>query len=248
VSGPDRSGNLVFVGDVHLEQDDPCLDAFLRFLDGLEPTSRCIVFLGDLFNLWIGRPELEQPHQTAVVQRLTGLRRRGVRVRYVEGNRDYRLGPCYAGRALDDASDRAMTEHFAGRTIVAVHGDMANPADRRYRRWRRISRSRLVWTIFNLLPRSVRLRLAHSLERRLRASNREFKVRFPEEAVRDYAEAVLGGSGDALVLGHFHVEKELPPAPGGPPGRVFVLPEWKSSRRHLRVEETGEIGFVDSDC
>jgi UDP-2,3-diacylglucosamine pyrophosphatase LpxH len=137
-------------------------------------------------------------------------------------------------------------EQFAGRRIVAIHGDLANPEDRQYRRWRRISRARVAWAMFNLLPRNRRLRLAESLERRLRSSNVEFKSAFPERAVRAYAATMLGPSDDALVLGHFHVERELAPRPSGPRGSVFVLPEWKSSRRHLRVRSTGEIEFTDS--
>jgi UDP-2,3-diacylglucosamine hydrolase len=239
-------GDLVFIGDVHLDRDDACLGPFLEFLERLGETSRRIVFMGDLFNLWIGRPELEQPHQTAVVSKLAGLRRRGVAVRYLEGNRDYRIGPCYAGRGVDDATDQGIVEQYAGRRIIAIHGDLANPDDRQYRRWRRISRARVAWAIFNLLPRTRRLRLAEWLERRLRASNVEFKGAFPEAAVRAYAATMLGPDDDALVLGHFHVERELAPRSDGPRGAVFVLPEWKSSRRHLRVRSTGEIEFTDS--
>ena len=76
------SGNLSFIGDVHLDRDDPALGDFLNFLDRLGETSRRVVLIGDLFNLWIGRQELEQPHQTAVVDALQRLRRRGVVVRW----------------------------------------------------------------------------------------------------------------------------------------------------------------------
>ena len=73
------------------------------------------------------------------------------------------------------------------------------------------------------------------MERRLRSSNLEFKGQFPETAVRDYAATLLGENDDALVLGHFHLELDLAP----PPHRVLVLPEWKGSRRHLRVTPDG---------
>jgi UDP-2,3-diacylglucosamine hydrolase len=242
IATPQR-GDLVFVGDVHLDRDDPDLPAFLAFLERLGPSSRRIVLMGDLFNLWLGRRELEQPHQTAVLERLAGLRRRGVSVRYLEGNRDYRIGPCYGGGALDDSTDHAIVETCGGRRLVAVHGDLANPHDRNYRRWRWFSRLGLVWGLFNLVPRSQRMRWANSMERRLRSSNPEFKGEFPEAAVREYAATLLGEDDDALVLGHFHLELDLAP----PPHRVLVLPEWKGSRRHLRVTSAGEIGFVDSE-
>jgi len=241
-----RAGDLVFIGDVHLDRDDPHLEPFLEFLESLGTTASRIVLMGDLFNLWIGRPEMELAHHVAVVRKLRELRSRGLTVRYIEGNRDYRIGPRHAGQAFDDVTDRVIAESFGGRRIVAVHGDLANRADRRYRAWRRISRSTPAWALFNLLPRSRRLQVAENLEHRLRRSNPGFKSAFPEAAVRDYAKLLLGAQDDALVLGHFHLEKDLHPGPDGPHGRILVLPEWKQTRRHLRVTEQGEIDFVDS--
>ena len=237
-------GDLVFIGDVHLEQGDSELGAFLDFLGRVGRTSRRIVLMGDLFNLWIGRREMEQPHQTAVLEKLTELRADGVGVRYLEGNRDYRIAAAYAGRALDDSTENSLLERFGGRRLVAVHGDLANPHDLRYRAWRRFSRSAVVWRLFNLLPLARRLRFSRGLEARMRSTNPEFKGEFPEDVVRAYATSILGPQDDALVLGHFHVEREL--ACAGSKARILVLPEWKSSRRHLRVDCTGDIAYVDS--
>lgn len=240
-------GNLIFIGDVHLEQGDPHLAPFLAFLGQAGRTSRRIVLMGDLFNLWIGRRELEQPHQTAVLKKLAELRAGGVVVRYLEGNRDYRIASCYAGRVLDDSTENRILERFGGLRLLAVHGDLANPHDRKYRTWRRFSRSKIVWLVFNLLPRARRLQFARRLETRLRCTNPEFKREFPEAVVRAYATSVLGPKDDALVLGHFHIEKDLASAGARSRARILVLPEWKSSRRHLRVDPAGDIAFVDSE-
>lgn len=239
--------DLAFIGDVHLDCEDPALSAFLAFLDRLGGTSRRIVLMGDLFQLWLGRRELQQPHQTAVLEKFAELRSRGVTLRYLEGNRDYRIGACFAGSALDESTEQPIIERIGGRRLVAVHGDLANPRDRQYRSWRRFSRSGAVWLLFNALPRGWRMRVAGRLERRLRSSNQKFKGEFPEAIVRAYAKSLLGPDDDALVLGHFHVEKDLLPEGGRGKGRVLVLPEWKSSRRHLRVDVDGQIGFVDSE-
>ena len=82
----------------------------------------------------------------------------------------------------------------------------------------------------------------------MRSSNVEFKQEFPEAAVRAYAGRFLEAGHDAVVLGHFHVERDLqvPASRDGKTGRILVLPEWKESRRHLRVAPDGAIDFVDS--
>ena len=238
--------DLVFVGDVHLDRDDADLPAFLAFLDGLAPSTRTLVLLGDLFNLWIGRIDLEQPHQRAVVEVLTSLRRRGVGVRYVEGNRDYRIADAYAGRAFDDVAVRGLTERIGDRSVFAIHGDLVNRSDRNYRLWRRLSRSAPAWAAFNVIPRGRRLAVAEQVEARLRTTNREMKRAFPEAEVRAYAAPWFARGHDTVVLGHFHDEVDLTARPPSPPGRILVVPLWKSARRYLRVAPDAGASFVDS--
>jgi UDP-2,3-diacylglucosamine pyrophosphatase LpxH len=231
--------DLVFIGDVHLEEEGPALDAFLAFLDGLKTTTSRVVLAGDLFNVWIGARDLERPHQARVIAKLQELRREGLVVRYLEGNRDYRVAGAYVGTALDDAPAEGLVERVGERSIFAIHGDLANSADRQYRTWRRFSRSAAMWGTFRALPAGTRQRLVDRLESAMRASNARFKAAFPEEVVRRYADGFLARGHDAVVLGHFHVERALD-------GRIFVLPEWKESRRHLRVGADGSMGFVPS--
>ena len=59
----------------------------------------------------------------------------------------------------------------------------------------------------------------------------------------------LGGmvSNDVVVLGHFHVEKDLSSDASGGAKRILVLPEWRESRRHLVARADGTVEFVDSD-
>jgi UDP-2,3-diacylglucosamine hydrolase len=204
------------------------------------------VLAGDLFDLWLGGRDVLLPHQAAVLDVLRELRRGGMIVRYLEGNRDFRIGASYSGDALDEATDRGLVERVGGRSVFAIHGDLANAADRQYRAWRRIARSRVAWGLFRLLPLGRRLAAAEAMERAMRGSNLEFKGAFPEAAVRAYAATILARGHDAVVLGHFHVERDLEAASPSPPGRVLVLPEWKGSRRHLRLDADGLLRFESS--
>lgn len=237
-------GDLVIVGDAHLDRNDPNVDAFVAAIERLDPRTRKLILLGDLFNIWIGRKELEQSHHRVVVEALVALRRRGVVVRYVEGNRDYRIGPLYAGTAFDDVTEGALVEKHAGLSLVAVHGDLANAADRQYRIWRRWSRSRVMWALFRLLPSSRRFEIAERLEAGLRRTNLERKTDFPERAIREYAARWLASGHDAVVLGHFHVEAELRPEPASVSGKILITPLWSSTRRVLSVGEDGVTRFV----
>jgi UDP-2,3-diacylglucosamine hydrolase len=241
-----RAGSdLVFVGDVHLDRDDSDLPEFLAYLRGLAPLAGRVVLMGDLFNLWIGARDLEQDHHRAVVACLNDMRRRGTETHYIEGNRDYRVGHAHAGTAFDAVSDVGLREDWGGRGLWASHGDLVNSDDLQYRAWRRLSRSAPAWWLFSAIPRARRFAIAESIERKMRATNVEQKRAFPEALVRAYAERHLPTADAAVVLGHFHVEKELQAGPSGQ-GRVYVLPEWKGSRRHLRVTAGGQARFENA--
>ena len=235
------SDRLAFVGDVHLEPEDRLLGEFLHFLDRLGEEYGRIIFTGDLFSVWLGRRELEQPHHTTLLAKLSELRERGVVLRYIEGNHDFRIRSSHAGKLFDDVAAETLAESFGGLRILVAHGDLANSSDHRYRRWRGFARSPLIWGFFNLLPRNARIRLAEATERRMRRTNLDYKREFPEGEVLAYSASFLEAGHDLVVMGHFHEEHDL----RIDKGRVIVLPEWKGSRRHLEVSAAGELLFVD---
>jgi UDP-2,3-diacylglucosamine hydrolase len=237
--------DLVVVGDVHLDRDDPDLEAFIAYVRQLGRSAGRIVFMGDLFNLWIGAAGLEQDHHRAVVACLRQLRAAGTEIHYLEGNRDYRIAHAHRGGAFDAVDDVGLREDWGGRSIWVAHGDLVNVRDLQYRSWRRLSRSTPAWWLFSAIPRRRRFAIAESLERRMRSTNLTMKRAFPEELVRAFAEPRLAAGDDAVVLGHFHVERELRAGPDGR-GRIFVLPEWKGTRRHLRITAGGAMGFEDA--
>ena len=121
----------------------------------------------------------------------------------------------------------------------AAHGDLVNVADRQYRTWRTFSRWAPVWRLFEVLPRGRRLRVAESVETRMRSTNLDYKATFPEEMVRRYAEPPLAAGHDLVVLGHFHLERDL--ATEG--GHIIVLPAWRDDRRFFRIAPDGHATF-----
>jgi len=238
-----RGDDLVFVGDVHLDRDDPDLPAFLEALERIGASAARVVLMGDLFNLWIGDPALEQPHHRAVIDVLRALRRDGVQLHYLEGNRDYRIARAHLGATFDAVSDLGLDESWGGRRIWASHGDLVNAGDAQYRIWRRVSRSDVAQALFGLLPRSRRFRLAEGLERRMRGTNLEMKRELPSSTLNAFASPLMRDGADAVVLGHFHQELDLAVAPGK---RILVLPLWKERRRCLRVTADGTMRFEES--
>jgi len=195
----------------------------LRALPG-EGADR-LILMGDLFQAWIGDPRFETPEVAAVVPALRDLRRQGLRVDYIEGNRDFFLTRSPYAEAFDSVV-LETTFTLGGTRYLAVHGDGLNDHDWQYRFWRRLSKSRPVELAVRHTPRRLAHRMVHSTEERLSKTNFKHKWELPERAIRAYAERRLAEGHDVLLLGHFH-EPRVFAVPGG---EVRLLDAWFRSR------------------
>ena len=174
----------------------------------------------------LGGPGGDAAPLVAQLAALRRLRARGVRVDYVEGNRDFFL----AGSPYADAFDRVGDEvafEAGGRRYLAVHGDGLDARDWKYRFWRRASKSRLSRLVVSRTPRRLARRLVESAERSLSRTNLEHKRHVPEAVLRGYGRRRLAEGHDELLLGHFHEARRW--AVDG--GVVRLVEAWYTSRR-----------------
>ncbi len=223
---PIAVSSVAIVADAHLSGPGGSAGPLVEQLRAL-PGQGCerLVLMGDLFQAWVGFRSFETADVRAVDAALRELRARGVRVDYVEGNRDFFLaGSPYAG-----AFDRVALEtsfEVRGVRYLAVHGDGLNDRDWKYRFWRRLSKSAMVRLAVRATPRALANRMVHSTERRLSKTNFKHRAALPEAAIRAYAERRLAEGHDVLLLGHFH-EPRVWKVAGG---EVRLLDAWFRSR------------------
>ncbi len=185
-----------------------------------------LVLLGDLLEVWVGYPQYETDEVRALLAAVAELRRRGVRVDYIEGNRDFFVGAGAYAVSFDSVGTE-IAATAAGVRYLFVHGDGLNDRDRQYLAWRWLSKSWPVKTVIRFLPRRVVGPFVHGTERKLSGTNFKHKARVPEEAITRYAERRLGEGHDVLVLGHFHEPRTWQVAGG----EVRLLEAWFKSRR-----------------
>jgi len=250
VAGRERlltdDGSVALLGDAHLREDDPEVENFVRFLDDLPTDVAMLAILGDLFAAWIGRRDLLKPHHRRVLEALRRLRGRGCRLLYVEGNHDFYLAPLYSGDPFDAVAAASLDLRLAGRPVHLAHGDLVNRLDRQYLAWRALSKNRLFFTAFNLLPRAVRQRMVSGLERSMAGTNLAFRLGFPLAECEIYARDRIRGGAAILVFGHFHEERRIDYVEGARRGSVFVLPAWRDGHRYLRIDPGSEPVFVSA--
>jgi UDP-2,3-diacylglucosamine hydrolase len=237
---PDRA---VFVSDAHLNQDDIHTRNFVALAEKAASENVALFLLGDIFDLWFGTPDLTFGFQKPVVSRLRELRRGGLRLYYVEGNRDFYLKKFHEGRTFDAVAEVEMRAAVGEKRIYLSHGDTVNRADVAYRFWKAISKNRLAFDAVSILPSSIVLPLADRLERKLKRTNKRFRGTFPEKECREFAMRQFAAGVDFVILGHFHSERLLRFSKEQPTKVLAVLPSWREEWRYFHLNAEGQFGF-----
>jgi len=243
---PVPEGPVALLGDAHLRESDVEVAAFVRFLDALPHDIRTLAILGDLFSVWIGSPGLQRRHHRLVAEALARLRERGCVVLYVEGNHDFFLTGLHGERLFDQCAADSLDLVLGGRRAHLAHGDLVNIHDRQYRAWRAVSKNRLFFSAFSLLPAGLRLAIAVRLEQRLATTNLRHKSGFPLAECEAYARRRIAEGTEILIFGHFHEERRLDYRVNERNGSVFVLPAWRDDHRYLRIEPGAEPAFISA--
>jgi len=217
---------VALLADSHLSGPGGSAGPLVEQLRAL-PAQGCdrLILLGDVFQAWIGARRFETEDIRAVMAALHDLRAGGLRIDYVEGNRDFFL----KDSVYSDAFDGVVLETsftVGGVRYLAVHGDGLNDRDWKYRFWRWLSKSRPVRFLVFRIPQRLAHRLVHGTEQRLSQTNFKHRAALPEEAIRRYAERRLAEGYDVLLLGHFH-EPRTWTVQGG---EVRLLDAWFRSR------------------
>lgn len=195
---PDPSRDLILVADPHWRDELVGLDA----ATAKHPEADWL-FFGDCFDVWVGIPGMETEAQARFLAWVKARRAAGRWVGLWLGNREYFLD---RHAAEFDLMGEGIGGALTGEGLAFEHGDLINTADWRYRAWNLISRSGVLWAFFRLLPAKTAAKIASNLEARLRTTNREYKLAFPEAA---FARAAESTEGRVFLTGHFHTDNRI---------------------------------------
>lgn len=239
-------GWVYLIADSHLGDVLAPTGQFFQMLESL-PNARMVVFLGDLFKVWLAVPKYWDRHMREILAGFENLRAAGVSILFVAGNREFLLprGPEETARQqlpFDHIIHGACTLRWGSRRWGMTHGDVVNRKDRRHLKWRRIAHSRWFETIFRLMPGRLARSIAHRLERAMAHTNMDIKVQYPIGEIQAFAQAVMGDL-DGFFVGHFHRD-EVISLPRGK-GKLRIVPDWHSRKIVLRLEQSGKVTRLD---
>jgi UDP-2,3-diacylglucosamine hydrolase len=234
----------IFISDAHLKcETDANYRVLLDFLNRLPEKTDTLFILGDLFEFWIGYPEVPFRHYLPVLEQLRVLREKGVKIVYFEGNHDFHMGTFFEATLNASVFSGPEVLDLDGKKVYLCHGDQINAADHGYRLLRFLLHNRLTGAIIPLVPPFVASYIAERMGRASRKNHDVRRVKWDYPAIlRKFASARFREGCDAVIVGHFHLPLLEETWDNGPRTLIslgdwishFTYGEWKNGAFSLK--------------
>ncbi len=217
----------LFISDLHLSEERPKqLELFFAFLQKSAVSADELYILGDLFEVWVGDDSLDIRFNQQVVMALAWLARRGVKIYFMPGNRDFLTGPRFAEAARLTIKQDPWLCDFDGQRYLLAHGDTFCTKDIAYQGVRRMVRSDEWQAEFLRKPLKDRVLMANQF-REQSESAKGTKSDAVMDAIPETIEAVLRTVGYPNVIhGHTHRPARHVHEFEGHKCTRWVLPDW----------------------
>lgn len=220
-----RTGKIIFVADAHIMNTPASSDGFFDMLGRIGESDCDVVFLGDIFELWIAFDAYEE----SVHKRFLDWCRREKEKRmigFLEGNHEF-----YVSNRHADAFSWSSEKDYClpDGKICVTHGDRLNKDDVLYLIFRSFMRNPVTRSLVRLSGPLVGRPLSRRILLGLKNKNMKHKKHFPEKYFQRLADSMQRKNRTLCVMGHFHQSASI--------RGIHVLPAWES--------ENGEIGVYD---
>lgn len=205
-----------FVSDIHLksqnERNGQSLLRFLRSILSGERKANYLFLLGDIFDLWVGDHQAFAQQYSGIVDTLKQIALTSTKIIYVEGNHDLHIVEFWKRYGIDVIVD---PKHFDldGYRVRIEHGDLINPNDKTYEKYRNFVRSPIMQKVAEIVPGEIWQGLGNFLSQQSRKKSSVRREQNQEEfraMIRVYSEKVYDQEMhfDLIVTGHMHIQDE----------------------------------------
>ena len=213
---------MIIVADAHIDDARDVESGFFQMLHVIEKTDQDVIFLGDIFDLWVALPRYEKEIHKLFLSWCKGQKNHRT-VGFIEGNHEYFVADEKKDHFTWCSDDASWKD---GKGNLFCHGDQINRSDKNYLRFRKYSKSKICKTIvrfFPFGPRVVRL-----LKHYLKKTNPAFRKHLPENMIAEYADGEFKDGINKIFVAHFHQDYiyRNPEAKA-----LYVLPDWNKTKQ-----------------
>ena len=219
--------SLIIVADTHVKPGSAAEQAFFDMLEKLGNSRYDIVFLGDIFDLWIGLPGYEGASQAQFLD-WCRQQKRSKCIGFIEGNHEFFVSEKHGDNfswSTSESSWRDVDGH------LFVHGDQINSRDHRYLIFRRLTKNPLTKMLLKFLPGGPQV--CRRINKALQNSNPNHRQGLPQTQIKRYAREMFDDSLKTIFVGHFHSEYKYEHTSTQ---FLYLLPAWFDSGKLTRVD------------
>lgn len=232
-----------FIADLHLQASRPGLAAlFHRYLAGEARRADTLYILGDLFEVWVGDDGgLDEFRET--VAALADLARRGTKIYFIRGNRDFAVGSDFAAACcltiLDDPTVVDLPcgpgpGSGPGQALLS-HGDLLCTDDTAHQRFRARYNDPNWRARILRLPLWSRRLIARYARTRSRMGNRHKPEAIMDVNPETVRRLMRRHHAPILIHGHTHRPADHQVQLDDTTGRRLVLADWHDDRGEVLI-------------
>lgn len=241
-----------FISDIHLDSmQERNGEILLRFLHSLAQQEKApdLYLLGDIFDFWLSGHQVFVEKFKPLFEPLRTLKAKGAKLVYFEGNHDLHLHPFWRDQLGFELYDSAEYFQIGELNARLEHGDLMNPKDKAYLRWRAFTRHPLVEPLGHYLPGSFWKKVGDKLSQASRKRSGTYRSRNEaqiKEMISEHAQEVFQQKPyDVIISGHMHVKvDELIKVSSGT-ARNINLGSWLDGKPQALCIEGSSITWID---
>jgi len=219
---------MIIITDAHIGQVARNQTVFFQMLQALEKTDQDVIFLGDIFDLWIAMPRYEE-EMHARFSAWCRHQKTNRTIGFMEGNHEFFLADERA-ETFTWCSKNAWQRDNTG--VLFVHGDQINRKDRMYLAFKKLTKNKITKCLLRIIPGGPSL--IGSIKAGLNQMNNKNRGSIPEDEIEFFAESRFAEGIHTIFVGHFHCEYRYR---NHKSKELCVLPDWLSTQKITLYQE-----------
>ena len=192
-----------FISDLHLDPSRPHLfKLFYEFIEKIRPDAEALYILGDLFEFWIGDDIIDLPIGKPflpVIEKLKTLSDSGVKLYFIQGNRDFLIGEAFMKRIGGTLLPDEQVIDLYGTKALIMHGDTLCTDDKSYQLMRKIFRLWIVQKIYLAMSPEKRYQKAGKVRKTTTESTKQKSALILDVNQQAVEKAVSRGIAETML-------------------------------------------------
>lgn len=200
-----KNRDILLIADSHLKEHCPEWNVFRSLLEKISETDYDVLFLGDIFDVWIAVPGFETTiHRTFMEWCLREKKKRNLW--FLEGNHEFFIKRNRAEYFTEVFPENVLLDNGA---FYAVHGDTVNHHDFGYLFLRAVLRNAATYFLLRLFGfTGLGSGLSGHIRKDLQGIDHEQRHYFPRREFQALSDILKTRGIHYGVAGHFHCTGE----------------------------------------